>query len=163
MNATPLILLLGSNLGESDKVLKNAMLSLEHHFGKIELASSVFRTQAWGEINQPDFLNQVVVIPYSGTAHQALKIALDIESKMGRIRSKKWGPRIIDIDLLYLGTQILRTEHLTLPHAALHIRRFTLIPLVEILPDFIHPVFNKTHQQLLAECPDGFEVTKLQA
>lgn len=159
----PLILLLGSNLGESLEVLKNARLRLEYQFGKIEMTSSIYKTQAWGETNQPDFLNQVVVIPYTDTAHQALETVLQIENQMGRVRFKKWGARIIDIDLLYLGNQILHTKELILPHPALQVRRFTLVPLVEILPDFIHPVLHKTHQQLLVECPDLLVVSKSEA
>jgi 2-amino-4-hydroxy-6-hydroxymethyldihydropteridine diphosphokinase len=72
---------------------------------------------------------------------------------------KNGGARIIDIDLLYFGDQIHHTSKLTLPHAALHLRRFTLVPLVEILPDFVHPVFNKTQQQLLDECADQIRGT----
>ena len=161
MNVSPLILLLGSNQGNSHALLQEATTLLELRIGKIALTSSVYKTKAWGETVQPDFLNQVVIIPYTGTAIQALEIVLSIEHEMGRVRSKKWGARIIDIDLLYLGDQIHRTSELTLPHAALHLRRFTLVPLVEILPEFIHPVFNKTQQQLLDECADQLQVLKL--
>lgn len=161
MNVSPLILLLGSNQGNSHALLKQATTLLELRIGKITLASSVYSTKAWGETHQPDFLNQVVIIPYTGTATQALEIVLNIELEMGRVRSKKWGARIIDIDLLYLGDQIHRTPKLILPHAALHLRRFTLVPLAEVLPDFIHPVFNKTQQQLLDECADKLDVLKL--
>ena len=160
MNVSPLILLLGSNQGNSIALLEKAIALLQLRIGKIETASSVYSTKAWGETDQPDFLNQVVVIPYTGTAIQALEIVLSIEHEMGRVRSKKWGARIIDIDLLYLGDQIHHTSELTLPHAALHLRRFTLVPLAEILPDFVHPVFNKTQQQLLDECADDLEVLK---
>lgn len=161
MNASPLILLLGSNQGNSHAVLRKAITLLELRIGKIETASSVYSTKAWGETDQPDFLNQVVIIPYTGTAIQALEIVLSIEHEMGRVRAKKWGSRIIDIDLLYFGDQIHHTSKLTLPHPVLHLRRFTLVPLVEILPDFIHPVINKTQQQLLDTCADKLEVLKL--
>lgn len=161
MNASPLILLLGSNQGNSIALLEKAIALLQLRIGKIATTSSVYSTKAWGETEQPDFLNQVVVIPYTGTAMHVLEIVLSIEHEMGRVRSKKWGARIIDIDLLYFGDQVHRTTTLTLPHAALHLRRFTLVPLVEILPDFIHPVFNKSQQQLLDECGDELEVLKL--
>ncbi len=162
MNANPLILLLGSNQGNSAAMLKRAIALLEVRVGSIARMSSVYSTKAWGETNQPDFLNQVVVIPYTGTAKQALEIVLSIEREMGRVRSKKWGARSIDIDLLYFGDQVYRTEILTVPHAALHLRRFTLVPLVEILPEFVHPIFNKTQKQLLDECIDELEVLKLE-
>lgn len=161
MNANPLILLLGSNQGNSPAMLKRAIALLEVRVGSVARMSSVYSTKAWGETNQPDFLNQVVVIPYTSTAKQALEIVLSIEHEMGRVRSKKWGARIIDIDLLYFGDQIHHTSKLTLPHAALHLRRFTLVPLAEVIPDFVHPVFNKTQQQLLRECADTLEVLKL--
>lgn len=143
-------------------MLKRAIALLEVRVGSIARMSSVYSTKAWGETNQPDFLNQVVVIPYTGTAKQALEIVLSIEREMGRVRSKKWGARSIDIDLLYFGDQVYRTEILTVPHAALHFRRFTLVPLVEILPEFVHPIFNKTQKQLLDECIDELEVLKLE-
>jgi 2-amino-4-hydroxy-6-hydroxymethyldihydropteridine diphosphokinase len=161
MNASPLILLLGSNQGNSRALLRKAIDLLQFRIGKIETASSVYSTKAWGETDQPDFLNQVVVMPYTGTAINALEIVLNIEHEMGRVRFKKWGARIIDIDLLYYGDQVHHTSKLTLPHAALHLRRFTLVPLAEVLPDFIHPVLNKTQQQLLDECADRLEVLKL--
>jgi len=161
MNAVPLILLLGSNQGESMSLLKSARSQLEISLGKVETASSFYSTKAWGKTDQPDFLNQILVIPFFGTAHQALDVVLRIENDMGRIREQKWGPRIIDIDIVYFGNQVLATGNLTIPHPALHVRRFTLMPLVEILPDFIHPVFNKTQQQLLEKCPDPLGVLKL--
>lgn len=162
MNGTPLILLLGSNQGDSFSLLQKARTLLEAALGEIKITSSVYRTKAWGKSDQPDFLNQVIVIPYSGQASKALDIVLDVELAMGRVRTQKWGARTIDIDMLYFGNKVYNTPKLTLPHAALHLRRFTLVPLVEILPQFIHPVFNKTQQQLLAECHDGLEVVKME-
>jgi 2-amino-4-hydroxy-6-hydroxymethyldihydropteridine diphosphokinase len=161
MNAVPLILLLGSNQGNSQKLLEKACTFIEQRLGKIEIKSSIYQTQAWGETNQRDFLNQVVVSSYQDTAWQALEVVLNIENEMGRVRTKKWGTRIIDIDLLYLGNQVHQDTRLTLPHPALHLRRFTLVPLAEIVPDFIHPALNKTQRQLLNECPDPLEVFKL--
>jgi 2-amino-4-hydroxy-6-hydroxymethyldihydropteridine diphosphokinase len=163
MNATPLILLLGSNQGNSQKLLEKACVFLEQKLGKIKIASSVYKTRAWGETNQPDFLNQVVIIPYENTAWQALEAVLNIENEMGRVRTKKWGTRIIDIDLLYFGDQVHEDVRLMLPHPALHLRRFTLVPLVEIISDFVHPVFNKTQSQLLNECTDPLEVFRYQS
>jgi 2-amino-4-hydroxy-6-hydroxymethyldihydropteridine diphosphokinase len=161
MRETSLILLLGSNQGESMLLLKKARTMLTATLGRIKTTSSVYRTKAWGKPDQPDFFNQVVVIAFSGTAAHALDTILEIEHKMGRVRTQKWGVRTIDIDILYFGNEVLHTEKLTVPHPALHSRRFTLVPMVEILPDFIHPVFNKTQEQLLAQCPDQLEVAKI--
>jgi 2-amino-4-hydroxy-6-hydroxymethyldihydropteridine diphosphokinase len=88
------------------------------------------------------------------TPHDLLKKLLDIETAMGRVRSRKWEPRIIDIDILFYRDEII-TGNLNIPHPLLHVRRFTLIPLNEIASSFVHPVLHKTISQLLAECPDN--------
>ena len=82
-----------------------------------------------------------------------------IERELGRIRLEKWGARMIDIDILFYDQRIIETEQLTIPHPYLHRRRFTLVPLAEIAPDFRHPVLGKTTVELLAECLDTSEVT----
>ncbi|MBX2894501.1 MAG: 2-amino-4-hydroxy-6-hydroxymethyldihydropteridine diphosphokinase [Cyclobacteriaceae bacterium] len=156
-----LVLLLGSNEGDSLNNLNKARLLLQSTLGEIQISSSVYRTQAWGKTNQPDFLNQVVIMNYTGKANEALEVILTIESNLGRKRNEKWGPRVIDIDILYFGSKIYNSVELTVPHPALHVRRFTLVPLVEIIPEFIHPVLNKSQQQLLDVCTDTLEVTKL--
>ncbi|MBX2916142.1 MAG: 2-amino-4-hydroxy-6-hydroxymethyldihydropteridine diphosphokinase [Cyclobacteriaceae bacterium] len=156
-----LILLLGSNEGDRMNNLDKARLLLHTNLGEVQLASSVYRTKAWGKTDQADFLNQVVVIPYAGKATDALATMLTIERKLGRERNEKWGPRTIDIDMLYFGNEIYKSPELTVPHPALHIRRFTLVPLVEIMPEFIHPVFNKSQLQLLHACTDNLEVRKV--
>lgn len=161
MNAQPLILLLGSNQGKSAHLLKQARNRLEQELGQIQAESSVYQSKAWGNTRQPDFLNQVLIISYEGLAADALKIALDTERQLGRIRKEKWGARTMDIDLLYLGQQIIHTPDLTLPHPALHVRRFTLVPLVEIAPDFVHPLFKKSQKELLDICEDNLKVIKL--
>jgi 2-amino-4-hydroxy-6-hydroxymethyldihydropteridine diphosphokinase len=158
----PLVLLLGSNEGDSLNKLIKARLLLQSTLGEIQISSSVYRTKAWGKTNQPDFLNQVVVMHYAGKANEALDAILTIESNLGRKRNEKWGPRIIDIDILYFGSKVYNSAELTVPHPALHTRRFTLVPLVEIIPEFIHPVFHKSQQQLLDACTDTLEVSKLQ-
>jgi 2-amino-4-hydroxy-6-hydroxymethyldihydropteridine diphosphokinase len=86
---------------------------------------------------------------------------LEIEAQIGRKRFEKWGERIIDIDILFYSDKVISTENLLIPHPEIQNRRFTLIPLAEIAPDFIHPVSNKTVAELLAECPDKLEVIPL--
>ncbi|PZR33762.1 MAG: 2-amino-4-hydroxy-6-hydroxymethyldihydropteridine diphosphokinase, partial [Azospira oryzae] len=123
--------------------------------------SSLYQTSAWGKTDQPDFLNQVIEISYEGDPFLLLKSLLDIESKMGRVRIEKWGTRIIDIDILFYGNTIVNGSDLRVPHPQIPYRRFTLIPLVEIAPDFIHPVLHQSNTQLLHECTDLLEVKKL--
>jgi 2-amino-4-hydroxy-6-hydroxymethyldihydropteridine diphosphokinase len=125
------------------------------------MASSLFKTAAWGKVNQADFYNQVVAIKSSLTPEEILTITLDIEMQMGRERIEKWAERVIDIDILFYGNDIIDNPNLKVPHPYLHVRRFTLIPLQEILPQFVHPVFNKTIDTLLDNCSDIGKVEKL--
>jgi 2-amino-4-hydroxy-6-hydroxymethyldihydropteridine diphosphokinase len=146
-------LLLGSNLGDRKANLLQAQNSIRH-FGTILTTSSLYQTQAWGNTQQPDFLNQVIQISYKKSPHQLLTEVLGIENEIGRQRTEKWGPRIIDIDILFFGSVTLAEKNLTIPHPEIAKRRFTLFPLVEIAPDFIHPVLGKNCVHLLEECTD---------
>ncbi|MBX2900081.1 MAG: 2-amino-4-hydroxy-6-hydroxymethyldihydropteridine diphosphokinase [Cyclobacteriaceae bacterium] len=161
MNDQSLILLLGSNQGNRVEMLAQAQQRLHTKFGAALLKSSVYQTQAWGNTRQPDFLNQVISYDFTGTALQALHLTQQIELELGRVRNQPWGPRTIDIDILYFGQLVYQTDGLVIPHPALHLRRFTLAPLAEIFPDFLHPVLQKTQRQLLAACPDKLNVELL--
>ena len=147
-------LLLGSNLGKRKENLLLAHQFIQH-IGSILTVSSIYETQAWGNTQQPDFLNQVVQIVFKNSPKELLKKILTIENDMGRVRTDKWGPRIIDIDILFAGQTVLNELDLIIPHPQLHMRRFTLLPLTEIAPEFIHPVFKKSCDELLSECPDS--------
>ena len=120
--------------------------------------SSVYQTAAWGKPDQYDFLNQAVQVKTSLSPTQVLEIILSIESDLGRQRNEKWDARTIDIDILYFGNQIINSSNLLVPHASLHLRKFALIPLVELAPDFIHPIFKKSNRVLLEECSDNLPV-----
>jgi 2-amino-4-hydroxy-6-hydroxymethyldihydropteridine diphosphokinase len=146
-------LLLGSNLGNRKGNLLQARNSIQN-FGTVLTASSLYQTQAWGNPNQPDFLNQIIQIAYKKSPNQLLKEILAVENEMGRLRTEKWGPRIIDIDILFFGSTILKETNLIIPHPEIAKRRFTLLPLVEIIPDFFHPLLRKSSKQLLEECND---------
>lgn len=152
---------LGSNLGDREENLKKATVEIESNFGVTIKRSSIYETKPWGKANQPDFVNQVVVVDTFKSPEDCLTILLSIEDRMGRKREEKWGARIIDLDLLYVGNFILETEKLKLPHPGIPHRKFVLVPLVEIDPEFIHPQLRKTQQQLLAECSDLLEVKSL--
>ncbi len=150
-------LLLGSNLGNWEENLLGARNSIEN-IGSIITASSIYQTQAWGNTGQPDFLNQVLQITFEESPQKLLMKTLSIENAMGRIRTEKWSPRIIDIDILFFGQTILNEKNLIIPHPGISIRRFTLLPLAEIAPEFIHPLLNKNCTRLLSECADESSV-----
>lgn len=154
-------LLLGSNMGDPSKLLAMARKKIRVQVGEISRMSSIYQTAAWGKTDQPDFLNQVLVLYSALSAENCLQIILQIEEKMGRIRTVKNAPRVIDIDILYYGKAVLELPHLVVPHPAIQDRRFVLIPLNEISPLFIHPKLKKTNHQLLLECKDPLNVKKI--
>jgi len=141
------------------KWLHKANELIASNCGTINGTSSIYQTAAWGVTTQPDFLNFVTCISTPLPATSLLTAILEIETGLGRKRDEKWGPRTIDIDILLFNDEIVNLPELIIPHPFMHIRRFTLTPLAEIAPDYIHPVFHKSIAQLLAECPDSLEVT----
>ncbi|KOY87381.1 2-amino-4-hydroxy-6-hydroxymethyldihydropteridine pyrophosphokinase [bacterium 336/3] len=152
-------ILLGSNLGNREAQLNIATQAISK-LGSIVKHSSVYETAAWGLENQADFLNQVLVLETELMASLLLENLLHIEKEMGRERLQKWSSRIIDLDILYFDNQVIDIENLKIPHPYLQQRRFTLLPLCEISPDFLHPVLQKTNRELLETCPDTLEVRK---
>jgi 2-amino-4-hydroxy-6-hydroxymethyldihydropteridine diphosphokinase len=156
-----LVLLIGGNMGNRLDFLAQATNKISQQVGVITCASSCYETRAWGLAGQPDFLNQVLVCSTSKNAYESLNACLIIEKELGRNRIEKWGSRTIDIDILYFDQEIIATEDLKIPHPYLHERRFTLVPLVEVMPDYVHPVFNVTNKQLLERCADELQVTLL--
>ena len=154
-------LLLGSNQGNREQYMLNAKAQLEKNGCYMTAISSLYQTAAWGMENQPDFLNQVIAVKTKLEPEELLQLILHIEKLYGRERAIKWGPRTLDIDILFFGASIIQLPQLTIPHLGIAERRFTLLPLCEIAPAFIHPVLHKTMQQLLDECPDTLEVKKI--
>lgn len=152
-------LLLGTNLGDREAYLASARTSLENAHNHITGASSVYETEAWGTEGQPAYLNQVVALRTDLLPSELLKHTASIELQLGRIRRERWASRTIDIDILYYGSEIISQPELEIPHPRLHLRNFTLHPLAEIAPEFVHPVLGKTNLQLLAESPDSLQVT----
>ncbi len=153
-------LLLGSNLGDRVGVLLKAQQEISARVGTVIKSSSIYETLAWGIENQPAFLNQVLLIETFLTPQELLITINKIEQDLGRIRHQKWGERLIDIDILYYENQIIDEEHLKIPHPEIINRRFTLVPLVEIAADFVHPALDKTQEELLEVCRDELEVKK---
>ena len=159
MNKT--YLLLGSNMGDSKKQLSKAISAIEKKIGSVIRRSGLYQTEAWGKTDQPDFLNQVVIAETNLTAAQTMQAILLIETAMGRIRTKKNAPRIIDIDILFFNKAIINEKDLSIPHPAIQLRRFVLVPLNQLSPNFIHPVTKTTVHHLLNICTDELAVTKL--
>lgn len=154
-------LLTGGNMGNREEQLATARELISQQCGTISNASSLYETAAWGKTDQPVFLNQALEVETELNARQLMRHILKIEKQMGRLRKEKYGPRIIDIDILLFNNEKYNYHFLKLPHPEMQNRRFALLPLVEIAPDAIHPVFNKSVSQLLEECPDKLEVKKI--
>lgn len=154
-------LLTGSNLGNRQHQLEQAQQQLVTRCGVLVAQSGVYQTAAWGKEDQPDFLNQVLVLATHLLPHNLLSTLLAIEQQLGRQRKEKWGERSIDIDILYYGNNVIDTELLVVPHPHLQNRKFALEPLCEVAPEFVHPVLHKTNKELLAECSDTLLVTRL--
>jgi 2-amino-4-hydroxy-6-hydroxymethyldihydropteridine diphosphokinase len=112
--------------------------------------SPIYQTEPWGYIEQPLFLNQVIEAESSFSPHDLLKYLKMKEVELGRKPTIRYGPRVIDIDILFYNTLIFHSPELTIPHPKLHERAFVLVPLADIAPDFVHPVYQKTIRELLS-------------
>ena len=153
-------LLLGSNMGDSEQMLAVATNMIEKNIGKLTKSSSIYRTAAWGKEEQPDFLNQIIIVSSSLSSSTVLKEMFGIEKEMGRVRTTKNAARVIDIDMLFFNDEIIQTETLIVPHPQIQNRRFVLVPLAEISPDFQHPLLKKSSLELLIICSDKLNVQK---
>ena len=153
-------LLLGSNIGDSQLQLSVAIKNIEQKIGTLIRQSKLYSTAAWGDTRQPDFLNQVILVETALTPLNTMQTILAIEKEMGRVRTLKNAPRIIDIDILFFNKLVMDEPMLTLPHPEIQNRRFVLIPLNELAPNFNHPVLGLSIHDLLKICPDRLTVKK---
>jgi 2-amino-4-hydroxy-6-hydroxymethyldihydropteridine diphosphokinase len=153
-------LLIGGNMGERMANLAAARNSINIDCGRITATSSIYETEAWGYKEQPAFLNQALLIETSLEAEKLMEEILKIEMALGRKREIPLGPRIIDIDIIYFNDEIINTSNLTIPHPSMADRKFVLMPLTEISPDYRHPILLKTNAVLLKECGDSSVVYK---
>jgi len=151
----------GSNQGYRQRNLTLANQYIEEKIGPITKASGLYETEAWGVTDQPDFINQVIEVRTTLEPEAILEAIETIENKLGRIKTRHWGERIIDIDILLYGDLVMNTERLTIPHREMQNRNFVLIPLLEIAGEIEHPVLHETIERLYWQCKDPLEVIKL--
>lgn len=143
---------LGSNLGDRKNYINRAISRLSSH-AEISLlkCSTIIETEPYGKVDQPDFLNCVMKIKTHLTPQKILKLCLKIEKSLGRMRFETWGPRTIDIDLLLYGKEIIDEPELQVPHPEIPKRKFVLKSLVELSPEFVHPITGRTFRELYAD------------
>jgi 2-amino-4-hydroxy-6-hydroxymethyldihydropteridine diphosphokinase len=157
---TEVVLCLGWNKGNREKLLSQAVILLSQYF-EVKKLSSIYETAAWGGVAKGDFLNQVAVVSTDMQPEEVLNRIQQIELDLGRTRFEPWGDRTMDIDILFYGEQIFKSDRLEIPHPFLAERRFVLVPLSELIPDFVHPVLKEKMVKLLDLCQDRSEIKKI--
>lgn len=155
-----IFLLLGTNMGDRLANLRTARMILEAHELTIVDYSSIYESAPWGDPEQEWFLNMVLRVDTIHDPEKLLGVCQAVEDQMGRKRIKRWGQRIIDVDILYYDNNVMDTKELTLPHPGIPLRKFTLMPLVEIIAKERHPLLNLTQAEMLDMCPDALECHK---
>ena len=149
MNETVAYLGLGANLDDQEANLGRALDLLSAESGlRLLRCSRIYETEPWGLADQPRFLNSVVEVATTLAPERLLEVCKDVEQEMGRQPGIRWGPRLIDVDILLYGNQVVQLPHLEIPHPRLHLRAFALVPLAELEPDAVHPVLGKTIREL---------------
>ncbi|MBO5848395.1 MAG: 2-amino-4-hydroxy-6-hydroxymethyldihydropteridine diphosphokinase [Bacteroidales bacterium] len=154
-------ILLGSNMGDREVVLDNAIKEIEKRCGRIVNKSSLYESEPWGFDTDLYFLNQAIAVETELEPHDLLKELLTIEAELGRRRNENhigYESRPIDLDIIYIDDMINDDDDLILPHPRMHLRRFVLVPLSEISPDFVHPILRESNSTLLDRCEDQSEV-----
>ena len=152
-NNETVFIALGSNLGDREAYLKMGREALAEVM-EIEKVSSIYETPPWGVLEQPKYLNQVVQGKTNCLPLNLLLFLKETEKKIGRTEGVRYGPRVLDLDILFFGEQVLNLENLQIPHPRIAERAFVLVPLNEIAPTWRHPANKLTIAELLAACPE---------
>lgn len=161
MASESVFVLLGSNLGDRELLVNQACKMMDERCGEIVAKSRLYESEPWGFQAEYWFLNQVIVLKTTLSPDDLMRKLLSIEKELGRDRSQPhegYVSRPMDLDILYYGSETIDTQMVTAPHPRLHQRRFTLLPLCDVAPDFVHPTMKKTNLQLLDECQDAGKV-----
>ena len=149
------VLLIGGNQGDRLQLLAEARQSITRQIGSISGVSKIYETEPWGFVAEQNFLNQGVLVDTSLSPLEVLDKALAIEADLGRVRlGQGYTSRPMDIDLIFFDHEVINSPRLTLPHPRMHLRRFVLKPLNDLIPEYVHPLLHKSIRQLLAECSD---------
>jgi 2-amino-4-hydroxy-6-hydroxymethyldihydropteridine diphosphokinase len=160
MQSKQVVLIIGGNLYDRMALIDQCRKSLADFLGPWTNASAVYESEAWGGKSSGNYLNQVLAFETDFSPMEILDKIQSIELQLGRSRDEKWGNRTMDIDILAFGEEVIETEQLTIPHPFLHLRRFVLVPLGEILPDWKHPKIQSSVGKLIEDCPDSSKVWK---
>ncbi len=156
-----IFLLSGSNSGDCKANLASAAVSISETAGRIIQKSKIYKSEAWGYKSRNAFFNQCLELESDLSANEILEKLLEIETRMGRIRSSGgYADRLIDIDILFYGDDAIQSEKIIIPHPRLQLRKFALVTMNEIAGDFVHPVLKKKISDLLLECMDVSLVTE---
>ncbi|HPH97884.1 MAG TPA: 2-amino-4-hydroxy-6-hydroxymethyldihydropteridine diphosphokinase [Anaerolineaceae bacterium] len=145
----------GTNLGERAANLRHAREELARAGVTVTAVSLIYETPPWGYLPQPHFLNQVLQAQTALSPLELLKAVKKIEKHLGREPAVRYGPRLIDLDILFYGDHLINEEHLVVPHPRLHERAFVLVPLNDLVPDLVHPLLKQTIHSLLAGLPQS--------
>ncbi|HPB01796.1 MAG: 2-amino-4-hydroxy-6-hydroxymethyldihydropteridine diphosphokinase [Bacteroidales bacterium] len=162
MNRHNIFLSLGSNEGNREWLLQQAIDMIRSYIGEVVRVSNIYEGEPIGFKSEKQFLNLCLEMKAEGNPHQLLLKLEAIEVKLGRLKPSifsEYTDRTIDLDIVFFDDLVVNTEELTIPHPKMHLRRFVLEPLAELCPDFIHPVLKKTVKVLLGECPDESKLT----
>lgn len=141
----------GSNIGDRGAAIEEALNLIEQNEMKIVKRSKIYETEPYGYVDQPSFLNGAVEVETNLSCRDVLERLLSIENQIGRVREFKWGPRIIDLDIIFYNNEIFDEEDLKVPHPDMQSRDFVLKPLNDLCPDYVHPILGKTIRELLGE------------